>query len=281
MQEQNPSTAHNALAPSAESATARANALMRRAERIIDAAATRGVILRLFGGLAIWYRCPGSHAIQMRNSRFFSDIDLLGYLKSKERTETLFRELGYQADPTLATVPGLRRSLFFAPTGDVKFDVCYDVLEFCHVIDVRGRLEIGEVTAPLMELLLQKLQIVELTEKDLGDMQALLLEHPLAPDEEGINGALLARMCSRDWGLCRTVTQNLHNMRELTLSDSSLSREDTQVIVGRIEELDRQIGDARKSVRWHLRAVVGTKIRWYTEVETPVPMHTTEERRPC
>jgi hypothetical protein len=280
MQEQYPSRAHDALASSAESPTARAYALIQQAKRVIDAAATQGVILRLFGGLAIWHRCPGSHAVQMRNSRSFSDIDLLGYLKSKERTETLFRELGYEADPVLATVPGLRRSMFFVPSGDVKFDVCYDVLEFCHVIDVRGRLEIGQVTVPLMELLIQKLQIVELTEKDLGDMQALLLAHPITSDEEGINGTLLVRMCCRDWGLCRTVTQNFHHMRDLTLLDSSLSREEKQVIVGRIEELDRQIGDTRKSVRWRLRAVVGTKIRWYTEVETPVPMQT-EERRSC
>lgn len=275
MQEPNPITGHTRPSGTGVSATTRANDLVRLAEHILAEAAARGVVLRLFGGLAIWDQCPGSRRVQMRNDRNFSDIDLVGYLKSKERTETLFRELGYPTDPALATVPGLRRSVFFSPSRDVRFDLCYDVLEFCHVIDLRRRLEIHRLTVPLMELLLQKLQIVELSHKDLVDTQALLREHPItASDNDGINAVLLAHMCSRDWGLWQTVTRNLVYIRDLTVDDSGLSVDDIHCITGRIEELQTLILDAPKSLRWRLRGLVGTKVRWYTQVEVTDPART-------
>lgn len=61
--------------------TAYAEGLMGHAREAIDAAADKGIVLRLCGGLAIWNRCYQSRGLQMRKGRLFSDIDLAGYLK--------------------------------------------------------------------------------------------------------------------------------------------------------------------------------------------------------
>ena len=55
----------------------------------------------------------------------------------------------------------------------------YDELEFCHVIPLQGRLEDDRPTIPLAELLLSKLQIVRINEKDAVDACLILLDHEL------------------------------------------------------------------------------------------------------
>lgn len=195
-------------------------------------------------------------------------------LKDKRRTEACFREIGCAIDPGFATVPGLRRSQFSSSSGEVRFDVYYDVLEFCHTIDLRKRVEgdANHITVPLAELLLQKLQIVELTEKDVVDAQSLLFAHSIAAsDEEGINGPHLGRLCGRDWGLWRTVTDNLHKLVALTESDSELSASDRHLIVSRISDVQAEIMKSPRSFGWRMRSIVGTRVRWYTPVESAAP----------
>ena len=47
------------------------------------------------------------------------------------------------------------------------------------------RLEAEELTLPLAELLLEKMQIVQINEKDLIDTIMLLREHPVGDMDEG------------------------------------------------------------------------------------------------
>jgi len=80
----------------------------------------------------------------------------------------------------------------------------------CHEIPFGDRLEVQDRTVPLAELLLTKLQIIELNEKDVRDTLLLAHGHEVADrDGDAINGARIAALCAADWGLWRTITANV------------------------------------------------------------------------
>jgi len=242
------------------------------ARRILAEAVSRGITLRLSGGVAYWEQCPEFRQVQAWAGRTLKDIDLAGYFRDKRRVNAMLRELGLREDSRVATIPGVRRSVFRADGEGWHCDVFYDVLEFCHTIDLRERLEIEPLTIPLMELLLQKLQIMELNWKDVIDIQLLLREHDVGPGDAGVvNAPLLSEICSEDWGMWRTVTINLSRVKSSALERKDLGAADRQVIVSRIEKLSRALDGRPKTLRWKLRALLGERVRWYNQVEELSP----------
>ena len=117
------------------------------------------------------------------------------------------------------------RAIFASASNGVHVDVFYEKLDFCHAIPLEDRLQVDAPTLPLAELLLGKLQIVKITEKDLVDMIALLLEHRLGDgDGDTINAARIAKLCAEDWGLWRTTTMNLEKLERFAGSYAQARR---------------------------------------------------------
>lgn len=258
----------DAEGPDGQPGTVNLSELEERADHIITAASKDGIVMKLSGSLAIRKHCAGHRDLQTRSNRIISDIDLIAYFRSKPEIEVLMEQLGYVNDPAIATLPGIRRSLFCSPDRKYRCDIFYDALEFCHKIDLRDRLEVDHPTIPLLELLLQKLQIVELTYKDIMDVQLLLLEHGAGTgDKETINIDLFSRMCGNNWGLWYTAKENLLKIQRYTAEDAALIAEEKKLIEDRIVELLRRLDNSRKSLWWKLRALLGTKVRWYNVVE--------------
>ena len=81
----------------------------------------------------------------------------------------------------------------------------------CHRLDLRARLTIDTRTL-LADLLLTKLQIAKLNEKDVTDVAALLLDHGLTDNKEGINQVYVAKVLTTNSGWWRTVTGNVAAM---------------------------------------------------------------------
>lgn len=242
--------------------------LAEAALRIIEQAAAEGLTVRLSGSAACLLHCPNGRHLILRNGRMIRDVDLVGYLPEKRRLDTLLQDFGFRPEGRLMTIPGLRRSLFYAPSNAFRCDVFYDALEFCHTIDLRGCLEQNYPNLPLAYLLLQKLQIVRLASKDIQDVQALLCEHELGEGStETMDIAHVSRLCARDWGLWRTVTGNLSIIGEITEQDMDLAASDVKVIMTRLHGLLEAIGKFPKSLGWRLRAIVGERWRWYENVE--------------
>ncbi|MFH0917363.1 MAG: hypothetical protein V1912_13090, partial [bacterium] len=132
----------------------------------------------------------------------------------------------------------------------------------------KGRLEIDKYTLSLADLMLEKLQIVHLNEKDVIDVMMLLREHEIGDgDDEVINGAYISRMMAKDWGFYYTTTTNLNKVKSHLGNYEVLSPGDHDVISGRIDELLFMIDKEPKSLGWKLRAKVGTKKQWYNDVE--------------
>ena len=150
------------------------------AHRIMDAAKTEGVLLRLLGALAFHIHCPKFSYMQQMLGRSFSDIDFASYSKESSRINKLFSGLGYQNDPRVRALFG-SRLVFYDTSGTSRHcDVFLDKLEFCHDIIFQNRLELEEPTVPSAELLLEKMQIVKRERKDIIDTVMLLENTRLA-----------------------------------------------------------------------------------------------------
>jgi len=142
-------------------------------------------------------------------------------------------------------------------------DVFVGSFRMCHAIPFGDRLKKGEPTVPLAELLLTKLQIIELNEKDVRDTVLLLYGHEIADhDDDAVNGARIAELCAADWGLWRTITHNLKRCAEL-LGEYDLPDEDRDRVDRRLKQLIERIEAAPKSRGWKMRARIGDRKRWY------------------
>jgi hypothetical protein len=243
------------------------------ADRLVAAARDAGVTLRLIGALAFQRRCPRFGHLQETLGRRYTDIDLAGYGRDMPRIRKLFSSLGYREDSGVYVESEGSRLVFNHPQTRLHVDVFLDKLEFSHTISWNGRLEVDDETVPLAEMLLGKMQIVKINEKDIIDTIMLLLEHPLgASDGDTINIDHIAGLTARDWGLWRTVTMNLGKVSDMAKRYEQLAGEDQLVVRTRVDEALERIEAEPKSRRWRLRARVGDRVKWYREVDELGPM---------
>jgi len=239
--------------------------------RILDALAqdeNKHVVMRLIGALAFRTHCPQYGYIQDKLGRKFTDFDFASYPRFVRDIRRILTELGYEEDKQVTQLFGDRRMLFHDPAFGRHVDVFFNTLDFCHPVSFVGRLEAEALTLPLAELLLEKMQIVQINEKDLIDSVMLLREHPIGDtDNETVNAAVIAGILANDWGYWRTVTGNLKLLNETLDRYEGLSEEDRRIVSGRIAELQSRIEAAPKSLKWKARAKIGERLKWYKDVE--------------
>lgn len=237
-------------------------------ERILTASREADVILRVIGSLAFQMHCSEYGHLQEEMGRAYTDLDFAAYSRQTREVKELMESLGYVENREVFMVSGGDRSIFDDFDSGLYVDVFYDKLDFCHVIHWEGRLEVDAPTIPLAELLLEKMQIVRINEKDVIDTIMLLLEHPLGDtDDETINIGRVARLCANDWGLWRTTTDNLEKVRVLAQGYPQLSGDEKDRIAAQVVEALRRIEEEPKPLVWRLRARVGDRVKWYKEVD--------------
>ena len=235
--------------------------------RLIEAARRQDIRLRAFGGLAIF-------AHSQENMRFFRrdspDVDFVVPREQRHKLESFFEAMGYSPNKQFNLLNGMRRQIYHQENSDRRIDILVGDFEMCHKLPLDDqRLEVDPVTIPLAELILSKAQIVQLNRKDALDILSLLLNNELGRDSEGKIGIdRIATLCSQDWGLYKTVTINLEQVEELLSTEEfRLPAEERQLILARITRIRDAIEKAPKSLAWQLRDKVGTRLRWYEEVE--------------
>lgn len=230
------------------------------AERLLALARSRHLPLRLLGGLAVQrHTRPELSAAIGRQT---PDIDLATPRGRGKGVAELLSEEGYAPDEPMNALNGRRRLLYYDDANGRKVDVFIGQFEMCHSIPVAERLDAEPETVPLAELLLTKLQIVELNEKDLRDLVALLSSNPLTSDDQGINVPVIARLLADDWGLWRTTCANLDRIRA-GIGTYPLAEPDQQRVLGACDQLREVIEAQPKSRAWRLRARIGERKRWY------------------
>jgi hypothetical protein len=258
---------------------------------LVQGAVAAGVGLKLLGGLAVRVLCPGFPPRQ----RSGQDIDLACLSRERSRVASYLEAAGCQADRRFNMLNGDRQMYFTAPSGR-PVDVMVDRLSMCHVLDFRPSFPRLPFTLDAMDLLLSKLQIVELNEKDVHDIIHLLAGVPLAGgdggrggpaagetpavpggdggrrpapvtgggDEAWLDTGRFAKLLGADWGWWRTVTGNLAKLPALVADRPALvppvPAHDPLAAAGRLLEVAEA---APKTMKWKLRANIGERVRWY------------------
>lgn len=237
-------------------------------KRILDASDQAGLLLRVIGSLAFQMHCPEFGYVQEAMGRAYTDIDFAAYSSQGKEIKVLMAGLGYNEDKEVFIVSEGDRSIFNNPTNGLHVDVFYNKLDFCHVISWEGRLEVDSPTIPLAEMLLEKMQIVKINEKDIVDTIMLLLEHKLGDnDYEEINIQHVAQLCSKDWGLWRTTTMNLDKVNRLAQGYAQLTDEQKKYVTKQVDQALQRIEAEPKTLAWRLRSRVGDRVKWYKEVD--------------
>jgi len=236
------------------------------AERIGAAAKKAGVKVKLLGGAGIHLHSPSAAHPPLK--RRYGDLDFAISKKHRKGVLDLFPALGYEANDRFNLMNGDRRLYFYDAGNSRQVDIFIDVFKMSHVIDLRGRLEDEGPCASPADLLLSKLQIYEVNRKDLVDVIALVLDHPIGSGPDEIDAAYIAKLVANDWGFYRTVQLNieklLHTLGELEV--------DGPVVRNRMTELWLVVEREPKPIKWKLRAQVGDRMQWYElpeEVRSP------------
>jgi hypothetical protein len=262
--------------------------LMAEAVAIIDTARRHDVQLRLTGGLAVRRYTTDLDFMD----RDFSDIDFIGLSRQSARLRRVIGQLGYEENRYVSQATAgahlqyLKRARLLEsrahmlkrprPPGPPNvgssaadhIDIFLDVMRMDHDIDVRGRLDMDPYAVSPADALLTKLQIGEMADKDVHDVIALLKDVPLSETNDGvtIDVSRLACVCARDWSIFYDVTSNLEVI-SARVAHCPLSETEGARVRGHMATLRETIAGAHESLRWRLRARVGTRLSWRRRVE--------------
>jgi hypothetical protein len=253
--------------------------LQSEAVSIVSDAAAAGVTLRVVGSAGIRLHCPGPGPVMDRLGRPAKDIDFVVPQQHRKAMRRFLEARGYVIDRDLLVAMEGRRYSFTHPGHGTDVDVFVERLEFCHTIEVSDRLDAHPVTIGIEELLLQKVQIIEMTTTDVIDSGVLLATHdvsgaggaaagPPGDCPEAIDGGRIARLLARDWGFHHTATRNLRRVRD-GAGDAATDfgpAANTRVRERAAKLLD--VIDAEpKNARWRLRDRVGERKQWWQDVD--------------
>jgi hypothetical protein len=231
--------------------------------RLARGAAEAGPGLKLLGGLAVRVICPDFPPRQ----RAGQDMDFACLSKGRKNVVAYLERSGCQPDKRFNNLNGDRQMYFNAPSGR-PIDVMVDRLVMCHTLDFRPSFGRLPLTVDAIDVLLSKLQIVELNEKDAWDIFHLLSGVPVGPDGAAPGAVLdtgrFARLLGADWGWWRTVTGNLAKLPGLAAEKPQLLPAGASFDpLAQARQLEEAAATAPKGVKWKVRANVGDRVRWY------------------
>jgi hypothetical protein len=223
----------------------------------------RGIPLKLLGGQAVRLLCP----LFPHRARKDQDMDFACISAKKRDVIAFFAEQGFLGDQRFNTLHGDRQMYFTTADGTTSVDVVMDRLRMCHELEFGSRIDRMPDTLDVADLLLSKLQIVELNEKDVHDILHMLSGYPVqAGDEPGTIGLdRIGRLVAQDWGWWRTATMNLDKLASLAEGEHAdlvpeARRHDP---VEQARALRGHCDTVPKSLKWKLRAKVGDRVQWY------------------
>jgi len=245
--------------------TSFADRLPEEARGLIEDASAQGLIVRLMGGVGI--RLLLGERLAPALDRPYRDIDVITRKKDARGLETLLPARGWEAAVAFNALNGNRRLLFHDPASEAQIDVFVESFEMCHKLPLSDVLDRPGPSLPATELLMSKLQIVELNEKDRNDCYALLLGCDVREgDPSAIEPRRLASLTGADWGLHHTFELNIGRLREGYMA-SPLADGDVGRVAAAVDAIAEAMESAEKTRGWRMRARIGERKRWYEDPE--------------
>ncbi len=237
--------------------------------RLVREAEAKGIRLRILGSVAYRLQCPRNVHLFEDMARALTDVDFAAEKSQNRQIKDFMVAQGYVPEEGVFVISEGSRHVYLHPKTNLNVDVFADELYFCHKVPFKGRLAIDSPTICTTDLLLEKMQIVEINLKDFKDTLVLMLEHPLGSARDGnkhIDADYIVAMMSKDWGFYYTFTTNLRRVPDYIKEFPAITGADADTIRGRIDDLLQRIDQAPKSLGWKLRSKIGTRALWYQEV---------------
>jgi hypothetical protein len=225
--------------------------------QIIDQAESMGVRLRLLGGLAFKRLCPSSNDRYHRENK---DIDLIGKREDSRKIMEVMETLGYKPREVFNKLNMGQRLIYYDLMNRRRVDLFLDEFVMCHKFNFKESILAGTYTLPITQLVMTKLQVVEKTDKEYLDLIAAFRDFDVTDGVGGIRGDEIAELCSKDWGIYTTFNKSLE---ALLARVETLSGDDRNTVIPRIQKMMAMMGGRPKSLAWKMRARIGEKARWY------------------
>jgi hypothetical protein len=241
--------------------------VMDEARRVLGAIDAAHVPARALGGVAVGLHThtPLPPALE----RVYADIDLVVGSGREGDLRRVLEAEGYEADRKFNALYGYKRQLYWDRSNDRQLDVFVGRFAMCHELRLDGRLGDPSGTLRPADLLLTKLQVIELNPKDVVDALALIDQHPTGRERDGDVLGLdrIVAITSTDWGWFTTASDTIDRLEQGT---DRLDAKHGGRLRSRIAEIRAAIAAAPKSLRWRTRARVGRRMPWYEVPEEHV-----------
>jgi hypothetical protein len=230
------------------------------ARRLLGAIDVARIPARILGGVAVALHAhtPLPPALE----REYADIDfVVGHGREGDLQQLLAVE-GYEADRRFNALYGHKRQLYWDRANDRQLDVFVGRFAMCHALPLDGRLADPSGTLHIADLLLTKLQIVELNAKDVVDALALIDQHATGNEVDGDVLGLdrIAAVTGTDWGWFTTASDTLDRLRDAA---GRFDPPRADRMLERIGAIRAAMAAAPKSVCWRARARIGRRMPWY------------------
>ena len=237
------------------------------ANRILDAATSKGVVLRLIGGLAIRNHC----VITFFCGREYVDIDFVGLSRQIRDISDLFRSLGYRENESLWFSSAGHQMQFYHSDIAEHVDVFLDMLRMDHDLKLKNRLSIEAKTISVSDLLVSKLLIYKLNEKDVRDILTLIKDLTLGEDDRSgvINVRRIAELGSDGWGLYVDIMANIEKCIE-HIGEYNLTAKEISTVKSRMLRIKKAVDKEPKTLRWKIRKLLGESIPLRRTVEDQI-----------
>ncbi len=257
--------------------------IISEAIKIVNEAEKKGLTLRILGALAIRIHSRDSEYLHKKLGRLgeytyssFTDIDLIGYSSQRAGIRELMEKgLSFNISRQFLLLYGKDRLVYYHPDNLYHVDIFFDKLSFSHVIPFgkkgNGRLELDNPTITPSDLLLEKLQIHQINEKDIKDIIVLLRSHEVEENEgDRISLHHVSSLLSDDWGFWMDATENLKKTMkyaEKYFEQSLISKEDLTDILEKCSKILDYLERCPKTKNWEKRAKKGVKEKYWKDVE--------------
>lgn len=256
--------------------------VIEEAINIVEKAQSKGIILRILGAIAVRIHSGGFEELHKKLNRLgneeksFTDIDLIGYSSQWGDIRRLMeKELSFAISRQFLLLHGKDRLIYYHPRGLYHVDIFFDKLMFSHDINFgkkgNGRLELDYPTITVTDLLLEKLQIHEINEKDIKDLIVLLKAHDLGHDDRDcINTEYISKILGDDWGFWMDAKENLMKILKFAQKyhfENIISMGDYKDLENKINSLIELLDKCHKTKRWLKRAEEGVTKKYWRDVE--------------
>jgi len=248
-----------------QSTSKRNQILMELVSSILKKCKEEEIEVRVMGGLAIFLKYPGYEELSNKIREPFSDIDLITRQRDIEKIETLFGELGFEQNRNFKILFGYQRRIFYTPM-DITVEVYLDDLHLCQELKISERLSLDYPTICATDLLLSKIQRVDLQDKDVFDILVLLANCGFSRKScDNIDLEYISELCSKNWGWWKIFKINLKRL--LDYNRELFGNQGEGNIDINLKQIGHAIDSKKKSIGWKLRNIIGEKIKWYSYVE--------------